>query len=182
MFLIACLFIAFFAATLRVYKLVFTNKHFNEPVEMESNASPAVGYFLTKEINAFNFINKFKLRFFFSSFCVVLVLLFNISANVSIWPNIKGLSSENKQHSIAFRSLRGSNCISEFAALKPVLDAAATNDYAVDDIISILGKPDAIVNNGNTLQYNLFPSNAGCIGLVECSNGKIVKCSIVNCN
>ena len=113
---------------------------------------------------------------------ICLILLFNISANVSIWPNVKGLTPEDKQNSITFRSLRGSDCIIQFNALKPVLDAAERNDYTVADIKNILGKPDVISDNGNLLQYNLFPSNAGCVGLIECRNGKVIKCSMINCN
>ena len=182
MILIACLFTAFFITLLRVYKLVFTNKYFNETVSKPENASPLALYFIMKEINSFSFIKKFKLRFLFSTLSIAFVLLFNISANVSIWPNIKGLTIEDKQNSIAFRSLRGSDCIKEFNALKPVLEAASKNDYNVEDIKSILGKPDAVLNNGNTLQYNLFPSNNGCVGKIECNNGKIINFSVTNCN
>ncbi len=182
MILIACLFTAFFITLLRVYKLVFTNKYFNENIAKPSNASPMALYFIMREINTYQFIKKFKLRFFFSVLCIGFVLLFNISANVSIWPNIKGLTIEDKQNSIAFRNLRGSDCIKEFNALKPVLEAAGKNDYNAEDITSILGKPDAIFNNGNTLQYNLFPSNNGCVGKVEFNNGKVVSFSVTNCN
>ena len=101
MFLIACFSIVLFITFLRVYKLVVLNKFFNEPISIESNVSPLESYFLTKELNAYTFIKKFKLRFVFSSICVCLVLLFNISANVSFWPNVKGLSLEDKQNSIA---------------------------------------------------------------------------------
>ncbi len=182
MFLIACLSIAVFITLLRVYKLVVLNKFFNESVSIESNVSPLESYFLTKELNAYTFIKKFKLRFLFSTVCVWLVLVFNISANVSFWPNVKGLTLEDKQNSIAFRNLRGSNCINEFNALKSVLDNASKNDYTTSDITNILGSPDKVLNNGTTLQYNLFPSNTGCIGVVECNNNKVTKCSIKNCN
>ena len=116
-----------------------------------------------------------------SAIFVSLMLLFNISANVSIWPNVKGLSIEDKSNSIVFRNMRGSNCINEFAAMKPVMDAAKTNGYIVADIIGIFGKPDIILNNGNTFKYSLFPSNNGCFGVIEFYNKRVVKYSIENC-
>jgi hypothetical protein len=154
----------------------------DDVVSIAVNKAPAISYFLGKEIKAFLFIKKFKLKLFYSIICVGLILVFNISANVSIWPNVKGLNTTDKQNSIAFRGLRGSNCINEFMKLKPVLDAANYNRYSQSDVLKILGKPDTIVEGGTLLIYNLFPSSAGCKGVIRILDDKVVGCIIEKCD
>lgn len=166
---------------LRVYKLLLNDIAQDNNISNIPSASTAVGYFLNKEFVTHSYIKKTNTKVVFSTACVALILLFNISANVSIWPNIKGLTREDKQNSITFRNARGGNCINEFTVLKPVLEAAPKYKYISEDIINILGKPDAVLNNGTVYRYSLFPSSNGCVGIVAFSDGIVAKCSIENC-
>jgi hypothetical protein len=182
MFLIFFFLVLLFIPLLRVYKLIFVEKLISENAFINVNKAPIIDYFLQKEIKVYQFIKKYKIKLPFSIACVCLILIFNISANVSIWHNIKGLTNDDKQTSIAFRGLRGSNCINEFIKLKPVLDAAKDNQYIESDVLNILGKPDMVAENGTVLIYNLFPSSAGCKGVITIASDKVVGCVVENCN
>ncbi|MFY7965713.1 MAG: hypothetical protein ACOVO1_12515 [Chitinophagaceae bacterium] len=122
------------------------------------------------------------MKYLFSTICVSIVLLFTISANVSIWPNVKGLSLEDKQNSIAFRNFRGGSCINEFNSLKPALSAAKNNEYEMKDIIGILGEPNNIKENGTVLEYSLLPGKEGCKGIIKLNDNRVVDYFIENCN
>lgn len=183
MILLACSSIVAFILFLRMYKLQVADKLNGSIADLQHSSSSAKDYFSTREIVLYNFVKKFKLKALSSFLFIGLFLLFNISANISIWPNVKGLTLNDKENSVAFRSLRGGNCINEFTALKPVLDAASTNNYDKEDIKGILGRPDKISTDGKVFYYNLHPSVAGCTGVVEfTAAGIAVKCNVQNCN
>jgi hypothetical protein len=143
--------------------------------------STAVGYFITKEHNLFNFFKKTHLKLFFSSLCVTSLLLFTISANVSIWPNVKGLTMDDKQNSIAFRNFRGSSCINEFVALKLALETAKLNGYNSKDIIGIFGEPNSKNTEGTIFEYSLLPGIVGCKGLIILENDIVIDYNIEGC-
>lgn len=177
---IAFVLILVFAFILRVYKIVLVEK-FNGKIYysgLESNT--AKDYFVSKEYNFFNWFSKLKLKYVYS-FCVVMILLlFNISANVSIWPNVKGLTIEDKQKSIEFRHFRGSNCISEFSALLPALEVGKLNNYTTSDIIRLLGEPNIKDKETNTFEYYLYAGENTCKGIIKFDNNDTVIASYIN--
>ena len=177
-FLLAITFVLF----LRVYKIVLIEKNVGNVDSFDVKSSTATGYFISKELSLFNFFRKFHLKFAFSTVCIASILLFNISANVSIWPNVKGLSMDDKKNSIAFRNFRGSSCINEFTALKPALETAKLNGYNGKDIIGIFGEPSLTNSTRTIFQYNLLPGTLGCKGIIVFENDKVVSYSIEGCN
>ncbi len=179
MLLIACLFIIGFTFFLRVYKLQLKETRLNEHVESKIDSTTAQGYIYAKEYNAYQFIKRLKLRNIFSACFISIVLILNVSGHVSHWPNVKGLNIDNKQNSIAFRNLRGGNCINEFTALMPVVKEIGINNYLTEDIIGIFGKPDNVTNNDTRFTYDLFP-NGSSKGVIEFSEGKVVNCMVID--
>jgi len=182
MVFLAFTFIIVFIVFLRVYRIILLEKSITNIDTSDINASEAVGYFIAKEYNLLKFFKKTGLKFIFTSLCVSLMLLFNISANVSIWPNVEGLSMDDKQNSIAFRNFRRGSCINEFTALKPALETAILNGYNTKDIIGIFGEPNSKNSEGTILEYNLLPGTVGCKGLIIVENDKVIKYSIGGCN
>ena len=182
MILLAILLAMTFILFLRVYKIVLTDKLVGNVDSFNVKSSTATGYFISKELGLFNFFKKFYLKSIFSTICIVSVLLFNISANVSIWPNVKGLSMDDKQNSIAFRNFRGSSCINEFTALKPALETAKLNGYTSEDIIGLLGEPNFVNADGTVFEYNLLPGTVGCKGVINMQNDKVISYNIDGCN
>jgi hypothetical protein len=181
MLLIACFFVIGFTFFLRVYKLQLKETRLNEFVESRIDNSTAKGYIYAKEYNTYQFIKKLKLRSVFTVIFFSAILMLNVSGHVSHWPNVKGLNIENKQNSIAFRNLRGSNCINEFSALMPVVKEVGMNSYLAEDIIGIFGKPDNISNDETRFTYDLFP-NGSSKGIIEFSGGRVVDCKIIDIN
>ncbi len=182
MILLAFTLIMVFTLFLRVYKIVLLEKFTDNIDSFNVKSSTAVGYFVTKEHSLFKFFKKARLKFIFSSICIMSMLLFTISANVSIWPNVKGLSMDDKQNSIAFRNFKGSSCINEFTALKPALETAKINSYNSEDIIGIFGEPNLSNAEGTIFEYNLLPGTLGCKGVIIFRNDKVVSYSIEGCN
>ncbi len=180
MLLIACFFVIGFIFLLRVYKLQLKETRLNEFIESKIDSTTAQGYIYAKEYNAYQFIKRLKLRNIFSAIFVSMILILNVSGHVSHWPNVKGLNIESKQNSIAFRNLRGGNCINEFNALLPVVNEIGINNFLAEDIVGIFGKPDLTNNNDTRFVYNLFP-NRNCQGVIDFSQGKVVSCVITDC-
>jgi hypothetical protein len=164
-----------------VFKIVLAEKLSGKFVVNTSNMSSIEGYCVRREFNFFQLFSKLKLKYLLSTVCVSTILLFTISANVSVWPNVKGLSLEDKQNSIAFRNFRGSSCINEFNALKPAFEAAKTNGYEIRDVIGILGEPNKISENGTVLEYSLLPGSESCKGIVKLEDNIVVEYSVDNC-
>ena len=181
MLLLACFFVVGFTFFLRVYKLQLKETRFYESIDSKIDSSSAQGYIYAKEYNAYQTIKRLNLRTIFTLFFVSTILMLNVSGHVSHWPNVKGLNLDNKQNSIAFRNLRGGNCINEFNALIPVVQETGTNTYMPEDIIGIFGKPDQSINDNTRFVYNLFP-NGTCHGIIDFNNGKVVSCIVENCN
>jgi hypothetical protein len=181
MILMAFILTITFIFSLRVFSLVLTEKLSGTVDTSKIDSSIAMDYFPGKEQRLFQIFSKFRLKYVFTSMCVSTMLLFTISANVSIWPNVKGLSLEDKQNSIAFRNFRGGSCINEFNALKSALDAAKMYGYETKDVIGILGEPSSISSNGTVLEYSLLPGDTGCKGIVRLSDGKVVDYSVEGC-
>ncbi|MBS4043273.1 MAG: hypothetical protein KGZ59_05605 [Chitinophagaceae bacterium] len=181
MLLVACFFVLGFVFLLRVYKLQLKETRFNESIDSNIDSSSAKGYIYAKEYNAYQFIKKLKLRTVFTLFFVSMILMLNVSGHVSHWPNVKGLNLDNKQHSIAFRNLRGGNCINEFNALVPVVKEIGINNYFSEDIIGIFGKPDVMSDDKSRFTYNLFP-NSSCKGVIDFYKGRVSNCMVTDCN
>ncbi len=180
MLLIACFFVIGFTFLLRVYKLQLKETRLGESIDSKIDTSSAKGYLYAKEYNAYQFIKRLNLRNIFTAGFVSTILMLNVSGHVSHWPNVKGLNIESKQNSIAFRNLRGGNCINEFNALKPVVTEVGMNNYLVEDIIGIFGNPDNISNDNTRFTYDLFP-NGNCKGVIDFNNGRVVSCSVKEC-
>lgn len=101
MILLACSSIVCFVLFLRMYRLQVSDKLNGHIADLQHSSSSAKDYFSTREIVLYNFIKKFNLKLLSNITFIVLLLLFNISANVSIWPNVKGLSLHDKENSVA---------------------------------------------------------------------------------
>jgi hypothetical protein len=182
MIFLAFILIIVFIVFLRVYRIVLLEKSISNIDSFDIKSTTAVDYFITKEHNLFKFFKKTGLKLFFSSICISSMLLFTISANVSIWPNVKGLTMDDKQNSIAFRNFRGSSCINEFTALKPALETAKLNGYNSKDIIGIFGEPNSKNSEGTIFEYNLLPGTVGCKGLIILENDRVINYDIGGCN
>ncbi len=183
MILLATTSIILLILILRVYNLIIKEQLTNETVSTNTNNNTATGYLFSKEIKVFQFVKKFNLKSIFIFLFVSMFLISNISAHKSIWTSsTASLSLEEKQNSIIFQNLRGSNCINEFVTLTPILNRAGEMNFNFTDITNLLGQPDEILENGDLLKYKLFPSKIGCSGNVRLSNGKVVAYSIQNCN
>ncbi len=182
MILLATLTLVVLTLILRVYKMIVYEQLSNEADSTKINDSTATGYLVSKEIKLYRFVNSHKLKSVFIFIFVFLLCLANISAHKSIWTsNTSSLSLEEKQNSVIFQNLRGSNCINEFATLSPILNRAHELNYNYSDIANLLGEPDEKLDNGDLIKYKLFPSKVGCTGNIRFSNGKVVSFSIENC-
>ncbi len=180
MILIAFLSTLLFAFFLRVFKIVLAEKHNGVTNFFDHKTATAKDYFISKEYHFFYWCSKLKLKYIYSFSVVMLLLLFNISANVSIWPNVKGLTIEDKQKSIEFRHFRGSNCINEFSSLLSALEIGKLNNYTTNDIIRLLGEPDIKDKATNTFEYYLYAGENTCKGIVKFNSNDTVIASYID--
>ena len=179
--LIVVLIILFYFLLL-IYRLILQEKFCsNSSKQCNSNIATAKGYFNARMYSIVNVIKKCKLNFLFSIFCVGLLLLFNISARQSFEYNFKNFTVKDKEQSINFKLLNGSNRIHEFVTLTQTFDQTISNEYEVKDIISILGEPNSKDEYNNTLTYYLFLGNNICKGILTFNNNKLV-CSRIEGN
>jgi len=75
---------------------------------------------------------------------ITLVALYvtTLSARSSMWPNMPNLTIELQQSSMQFRSMAGSNRLSEYAKLESILNAASINRFTVEDVVKVFGIPN----------------------------------------
>jgi hypothetical protein len=123
---------------------------------------------------------------------MIMLIVASLSANKSIWPSTRGLTSQNKMSCVQFQSLNGSNRIDEF---KKVAQAAfgiadfttkntthATNNFSIYDVEKMLGKPNEISLTGNWVYY-LNPNQQSCKAIFSVNKTtQSISCYIDNCN
>ncbi len=84
---------------------------------------------------------------------VTTLIITSISANRSSWSGMD-LSSDEISNSVHFQLQRGSNSLSEFKKIQPILDRFVSVKYSSAYLFNILGKPnDVVVNNSQTQYY-----------------------------
>ena len=104
---------------------------------------------------------------------VTTLIITSISANRSSWSGMD-LTSDEISNSVHFQLQRGSNSLSEFKKIQPILDRFISLKYSSAYLFNILGKPNDVVANSSQTYYYYY--------LTESFNGSRVKLTIQDGN
>lgn len=124
-------------------------------------------------------------------FLIIAIISISATNRFSITDPV--LTEEAKQNCLDFRNLIGQNRIDIFKKIQPLLrvvdkniasniNMLGANLATQEEIISVLGNPDAILD-GNFLQYNLKISPSACkVVMAFNKSNQLVFCTIKDCN
>ena len=123
---------------------------------------------------------------------LMLLIITSLSANKSMFPNVKGITPEIKQIALQFQNLRGSNRIAEFQKLYAKLfnqKAEAVNNktfsstkFNANDLEKMFGKADAELQNGEWVYY-LNTSKESCKAIIGVDKTvQTIYCTITDCD